>query len=60
MVGGNAIKPGAKRALTLEHAKFGNDLDQHFLGDLLGVLRPEDHADRDVVDPGLVPQNQLF
>ena len=60
VVGGDAIEPSAKRALALERAELGDDLDQHLLGHLLGVLRPEDHADGDVVDPRLVPQDQLL
>src|SRR3954469_18845700 len=60
MIGGNAVKPRAKRALTLERAELGDDLHQDFLSDLLGVLWPKDHADSDVVDPRLVPQDQLF
>ncbi len=60
MIGGDAIKPGAKRALALERAELGDDLDQHLLGDLLGVVRPEDHANRDIVNPRLVSQDQLF
>ena len=60
MIGGNAVEPGAELALTLERAELGDDLDEHFLGDLLGIVRLEDHADGDVVDPRLVPQDQLL
>ena len=60
VIGGDAVEPGAELALALERAELGDDLDQHFLGDLLGVVRLEDHADGDVVNPRLVPQDQLL
>ena len=60
MVGRDAVEPGAKLAFPLESAESGDGLDQHFLRDFLGILRVEDHADGDVVDPRLMPQNQLF
>ena len=60
MIGGDAVEPGAELAFALERAELGDDLDQHFLGDLFGVVRLEDHADGDVVDPRLVPQDQLL
>ena len=60
MIGGNAVQPCAELALTLERAEFGDDFDEHFLGHFLGILRLKDHAHSDVVDPCLVPQNQLL
>ena len=38
----------------------GEDLDEHFLRHLFGVLRLENHPDGDVVNPRLMPQDQLF
>ena len=60
MIGGDAVEPGAELALALERAELGDDLDEHFLRDLLGVVRLKDHADGDVVDPRLMPQDQLL
>jgi hypothetical protein len=58
VVGRDAVQPGAELAFALERAEAGDRLDQHFLGDFLSVLGLEDHAQGDVVDPRLVPQDQ--
>ena len=60
MVGRDAIEPGSELAFTFEGAEFGDDLHEHLLSDLFGILRLEDHADGNVVDPCLVPQDQLL
>jgi len=60
VIGGSAVEPGAELALALKGAKLGDDLDQPFLRDLLGVVWLEHHADGNVVSPRLVPQDQLF
>src|SRR5262245_34528587 len=60
VVDGDAVEPGAEAALPLERAEPGDDLDQHLLGDLLGVVRVEHHADCDVVDPRLVSKDQAL
>ncbi len=60
VIGGDAVKPCAKRALALEGAELGDDLNQHLLGDLFRVLWLKDHSDGDVVDPRLVPLDELF
>ena len=56
----NAVEPGAELALTFERAELGDDFDEHFLRYLFGVVRLKDHADGDVVDPRLMPQDQLL
>src|SRR5437868_5536606 len=60
MIGGDAVKPGAELAFALEGAELSDGFDEHFLGGFLGVVRLENHANRYVVDPRLMPQNQLF
>ena len=60
MVGGNTIEPGTELAFALERAELGDDLDEHLLCDLFGVLWMKYHANGDVVDPGLMPQYQLL
>ena len=60
VIGGDAVEPGAKLAFALERAELGDDLDEHFLRDFLGVVRLKDHADGDVVNPRLMPQDQLL
>ena len=60
VVGGDAVEPGAKAAFAFERAQLRDDLDEHLLGDLLGVLGLKDHADGDVVNPRLMPQDQLL
>jgi hypothetical protein len=60
MIGGDAVEPGAKLAFAFERAEPGEDFDEHFLRHLFGVLWMEDHADSDVVNPCLMPQDKLF
>jgi hypothetical protein len=60
VIGGDAVEPSAKRALALEGTEFSDDFDQHLLSNFLRVLRPEDHANCDVVNPSLVPENEIL
>ena len=50
----DAVEPGAEVASPFERGELRHDLDQDFLRGVLGVLRGIDHADDDVVDPGLM------
>ncbi len=56
----NAIEPGAEFAFALESAELGNELDEHLLRDLLGILRMKDNADGNVVDPRLMPEDEFL
>ena len=60
VIGGNAVEPGAEFAFALERAELGDDLDQHFLRHFFRIMRLKDHADRDVVNPRLVSQDELL
>ena len=57
MVDHDTIEPSAKLAVALETAEPGDQLDEDFLGDFLGIFGPEYHADGNVIDPCLMPQN---
>ena len=48
------VEPGSEAAATLERREAGERLDEDFLGRVLGVLGVTEHANRDVVDPGLM------
>src|SRR5207249_8820404 len=60
VVGGDAVEPGAETALAPKRAELGDGLDEYLLGDFLSVVRVEDHADGDVVNPRLMPKDQLL
>ena len=58
MVHRDPVEPGAEAGAALERPQLGEHLDEDFLARVLGVLRQIHHAQRDVVDPGLVPRQQ--
>src|SRR6266540_845085 len=58
MAHGDAVGPGAEGALSAETGEAGCDLEKAFLRCILGVCRALQDAERDVVEPGLVPAQQ--
>jgi hypothetical protein len=60
VIGDDPVEPRAKLAFALEGAELSHHFDQHFLGNLFGVLRLKDHADGNVVDPRLMPQDEFL
>ncbi len=58
MVDRDPVEPGAEAAAALERPQLGDHLDEDLLARVFGVLRQVHHAQRDVVDPRLVPPQQ--
>src|SRR5260370_25795508 len=60
MIKTDPVEPGAKAASASERREPSQHFDQDFLRRVFRVLRMEEHADGDVVDPSLMTLDQLF
>lgn len=60
LIGRDAVQPCSELAFPLERAESSDGLNQHFLRHFFGVLRVKDHAHGNIVNPCLMPKNQLF
>src|SRR6266851_7692154 len=60
VVDDDPVEPGAEAASAFERREAGHHFDQDLLRRVLGVLRMEEHANRDVVDPPLMTLDQVF
>ena len=56
----DAVEPGAEAAAPLERREPGQGFEEDLLRRVLGVLRVVEHADRDVVDPSLMPPDEVL
>ncbi len=60
MIDRDPIEPRAELTLTLKGAQPRDGFEQHFLRDFFGIMRLENHPHRDIVNPGLMSENQGF
>src|ERR1700746_176263 len=56
----DAVKPRAEAAPALKRREPGEYFDEDLLRHVLSILRMVEHANGDVVDPRLVPLDQVF
>jgi hypothetical protein len=61
VVGNDPVEPGPERSLVwVIGGKRSDHLDEDLLRDIFGCGHIAGHTERDVVDPGLVPQYQVL
>jgi hypothetical protein len=60
MVDHDAVQPRAEAAPALKRREPGEYFDEDLLRHVLGILRMVHHANGDVVDPRLMPLDQVF
>ena len=60
MVDYDAVEPGAEAAPALKRREPGEYFDEDLLRGVLRILRMVEHANGDVVDPRLMPVEQVF
>jgi hypothetical protein len=56
----DAVEPGAEAAADLKGCEPGEYFDEDLLRGVLRILRMVEHADGDVVNPRLMPVDQIF
>src|SRR6266850_4869414 len=60
MVDYDAVEPGAEAAAALKGCEPGEYFDEDLLRGVLRILRMVEHADGDIVNPRLMPVDQIF
>jgi hypothetical protein len=60
VVDDDAVEPRAEAAAALKRREPDHGFDEDLLRRILGVVRVVEHADRDVVNPSLMPSDELF
>src|SRR4029077_14944202 len=60
MVDYDAVEPGAEAAAALQGCEPGERFDEDLLSGVLRILPMGEHADGDVVNPRLMPVDQIF
>ena len=60
MVDHDAVQPRAEATPALKRREPGEYFDEDLLRHVLGILRMVQHANGDVVDPRLMPLDQVF